>query len=96
MSDANMSPSKIGSVDIARLCAAAQPGAPMDESSRQLLDQELETLRVRREAQGLEPPKVDQLAGIALSGGGIRSASFCLGVLQALAKADLLKRFDYL
>ena len=91
-----MSPSKIGSVDIAQLCAAAQPGAPMDESSRQLLDQELETLRVRREAHGLEPPKVDQLAGIALSGGGIRSASFCLGVLQALAKADLLKRFDYL
>ena len=52
MSDANMSPSKIGSVDIAQLCAAAQPGAPMDESSRQLLDQELETLRVRREAHG--------------------------------------------
>jgi hypothetical protein len=25
--------------------------------------------------------------GLALSGGGIRSATFCLGVLQALAKA---------
>ena len=36
------------------------------------------------------------LAGIALSGGGIRSATFGLGVLQALAHRDLLRRFDYL
>lgn len=35
-------------------------------------------------------------AGIGLSGGGIRSASFCLGVLQALAEKDLLRRFDYI
>jgi len=34
--------------------------------------------------------------GLALSGGGIRSATFCLGALQALAKSDLLKHFDYL
>ena len=35
-------------------------------------------------------------AGIGLSGGGIRSATFCLGVLQALAEKDLLRRFDYI
>lgn len=35
-------------------------------------------------------------SGIGLSGGGIRSASFCLGVLQALAENDLLRRFDYI
>src|SRR5665213_2764571 len=35
-------------------------------------------------------------SGIGLSGGGIRSASFCLGVLQALAETDLLRRFDYI
>lgn len=28
--------------------------------------------------------------GISLSGGGIRSASFCLGALQSLTKADIL------
>lgn len=33
---------------------------------------------------------------LCLSGGGIRSAAFCLGVLQNLAQADLLRRFDYL
>jgi hypothetical protein len=36
------------------------------------------------------------LVGLAFSGGGIRSATFNLGVLQALADFDLLKRFDYL
>jgi hypothetical protein len=34
--------------------------------------------------------------GIGLSGGGIRSATFCLGILQALAAHDLLRHFDYL
>jgi hypothetical protein len=38
---------------------------------------------------------VDQSA-LCLSGGGIRSASFSLGVIQALARAGLLKQFDYL
>lgn len=36
------------------------------------------------------------LCGLALSGGGIRSATFALGVLQGLAVAGLLPRFDYL
>ncbi|HYG12083.1 MAG TPA: patatin-like phospholipase family protein [Pyrinomonadaceae bacterium] len=33
---------------------------------------------------------------LCLSGGGIRSATFCLGVLQGLARTRLLGRFDYL
>lgn len=36
------------------------------------------------------------LAALCLSGGGIRSAVFNLGVLQALAKARVLDKFDYL
>ncbi|HEY3835038.1 MAG TPA: patatin-like phospholipase family protein [Bryobacteraceae bacterium] len=39
---------------------------------------------------------VENLVGIALSGGGIRSATFNLGVLQALQELDLLRRVDYL
>jgi len=35
-------------------------------------------------------------AALCLSGGGIRSATFGLGVLQGLAKRSLLTRFDYL
>jgi hypothetical protein len=33
---------------------------------------------------------------LCLSGGGIRSATFSLGVLQGLARCGLLERFDYL
>jgi len=37
-----------------------------------------------------------KLTAICLSGGGIRSATFNLGVLQALAEKGLLGKFDYL
>jgi hypothetical protein len=46
-----------------------------------------------------QPPssvEVDNLVGLALSGGGIRSASFNLGVLQALESRRALWMFDYL
>ena len=36
------------------------------------------------------------LAGLAFSGGGIRSASFAIGVLQGLASLKLFNWFDYL
>src|SRR5260370_27413426 len=36
------------------------------------------------------------LLGLAFSGGGIRSATFHLGVLQGLAELHLLLHFDYL
>lgn len=36
------------------------------------------------------------LAGLAFSGGGIRSATFNLGVIQALSRYGLLSKFDYL
>jgi Patatin-like phospholipase len=39
---------------------------------------------------------VKDTVGLALSGGGIRSAAFCTGVLQALAKHGALKKIDYL
>jgi heme/copper-type cytochrome/quinol oxidase subunit 4 len=35
-------------------------------------------------------------SALCLSGGGIRSATFALGVLQALADKNVLKKFDYL
>lgn len=41
-----------------------------------------------------EPPR--RLFGIALSGGGIRSATFNLGLLQGLNELNFLRGFDYL
>ncbi|MES2597915.1 MAG: patatin-like phospholipase family protein [Verrucomicrobiota bacterium] len=38
----------------------------------------------------------DNLVGLAISGGGIRSGTFALGVLQELRRQDLLRIVDYL
>ncbi len=46
--------------------------------------------------QNRENFESDNIKGLALSGGGIRSASFNLGVLQALASQSKLEKFDYL
>lgn len=53
--------------------------------------------RRRITGKGLVDPEGSPvLAGLALSGGGIRSATLSLGMLQALAKADALEDFDVL
>jgi len=41
-------------------------------------------------------PNQKHAAALAISGGGIRSATFALGVLAALARRNLLYQFDYL
>lgn len=56
--------------------------------------EELEAIRQGRAALAL-PVEPDPI-GLALSGGGIRSATFCLGVIQALARAKKLTAIDYL
>ncbi len=38
----------------------------------------------------------NDLVGLAISGGGIRSATFSLGVIQALEEKDVLRHVDYL
>ena len=64
---------------------------------------ELEEINQRRRALHLPAVPSDSapstklaLVGLSLSGGGIRSATFSLGVIQALAKHGLLKTVDYL
>lgn len=55
--------------------------------------------RARRLALGLigdEDVAASDRVGLAISGGGIRSATFALGGLQTLAKRGLLARMDYL
>jgi Patatin-like phospholipase len=56
---------------------------------------------VRPVSDKLMPGIVDKLheaklSALCFSGGGIRSATFCLGALQGLAKKGFLDRFDYL
>jgi hypothetical protein len=79
---------------------AASP--PRDVSApvtyKEVLQREMEQIRVSRQARGVATSKKadDSLIGLAFSGGGIRSATFNLGILQALAENRLLHKFDYL
>src|SRR6516225_8939460 len=64
-------------------------------------------LNKKREERG-EPPRLElvdsferprdviEAVGLALSGGGIRSAAVCLGALQALNHNNALRNVDYL
>jgi hypothetical protein len=91
---------------VTRSAAANAPAEPR-EGSRELLDiltEEFRQLRpevsyagnsfeaLYRSIHGLERPR----SALCLSGGGIRSASFALGVFQALAQHGPLFCFDYL
>ena len=72
------------------------------EAFHRVLGAEFEEIRRRRSAdrEGVYPEddgvRPRALSGIALSGGGIRSATFSLGFLQSLDRLGLLNRFDYL
>lgn len=65
-----------------------------------MFEEELTQVTARRgiqyeRAEATADPR-HSLAGLALSGGGIRSATFSLGVLQALDQLGVLRLFDYL
>jgi len=66
----------------------------------EILAQEFAQVEVSRGLRlGDDPDRrlaAQSLVGLAFSGGGIRSATFNLGILQALAKAKTLRAFDYL
>lgn len=68
----------------------------MTSESADQHDEELEArIRIRRAnlgdaADGCQ----DERWGLALSGGGVRSATFCYGVITALARSNAFRRFD--
>ncbi|OPA90576.1 hypothetical protein BFW86_11115 [Pseudomonas fluorescens] len=57
-------------------------------------EKEEELVQIRRRHAEVEERGLTH--GLALSGGGIRSATFNLGLLRGLAKNVVLRRFDYL
>lgn len=65
--------------------------AAIDAAERAAID-------ARREVAGVAGPESGPTStiGLALSGGGVRSATFCLGLIRGLAQNGLLPRFDYL
>lgn len=78
-------------MDIENMKSTAAADSELDS---RLSPHERSALRARRTKTGVagDAPVV----GLALSGGGIRSATFCLGLIRGLAQNGLLSRFDYL
>jgi len=74
--------------------------------SQWLVENELDQVHARRVRQSIDGVEAhgepyaraveSGLMGVCFSGGGIRSATFNLGVLQGLAELKLLRCFDYL
>ena len=72
---------------------------PLRERNRCVLEDAFPEIRRREDARLaaiFARAHKRKLAALCLSGGGIRSASFALGVVQGLARLGLLGRFDYL
>ncbi|MDE4135056.1 patatin-like phospholipase family protein [Phaeobacter sp. QD34_3] len=69
-----------------------------DETTALINNAEAREIRTIRDAngkaKGARDSPITDAAGLAFSGGGIRSATFCLGVAQVLADKGLFKDFD--
>lgn len=77
-----------------------------DLSFEDVFKSELEAINSRRDRNGRQQVPVEPgafkvtaengLVGLALSGGGVRSAAFCLGALQGLESRQIIRSVDYL
>ena len=86
---------------IGRSCSTAiKPGTCEKDLRKMLRDRERERMAKMAWSEdkehGTGVGALEQPVGLALSGGGIRSATFGLGVMQALAQHGWMKHFDYL
>jgi hypothetical protein len=74
---------------------SAAAGQPAD-NLHQVLSAELAYIRAHRHPEQADNITQRSLVGLALSGGGIRSATTNLGILQALSRMEVLPLVDYL
>jgi len=91
-------PEEINGVEreaILRRRITLENGHPQD-SPRSLDELDATLMKWPNPAERAKQLKVTDAIGLALSGGGIRSATFCLGIVQVLVRKGLLPQFDYL
>src|SRR4051812_35339773 len=85
-------------------CSGAPPATSNDRSRNGTLEEQherevlcCEKLKLSEiHALRVGPGETDDWKGLGLSGGGIRSAIFSLGALQALVAHGLLAKIDYI
>ena len=94
-------PPAIMPAEVARLFADIRSGIPRQnglidpELTGRINETEEQAIALRRRHYGI-PHERANAVGLGLSGGGIRSATFCLGVVQVLAGRGLLRDVDFL
>jgi hypothetical protein len=74
--------------------SAAKPGPSPAQDFDTVFEHEKAEIGEFRERVGR--PNMPNYTGLALSGGGIRSATFALGAIQALAGGKLIRELDYI
>lgn len=79
---------------------APQPDGPIrtstNDSASLIIERRRKLFNDNAEVAGQLPENGTDVWGLALSGGGIRSATFSFGLLRGLARQKLLSRFDVL
>ncbi|HPW02888.1 MAG TPA: hypothetical protein PK173_01625 [Dokdonella sp.] len=68
----------------------------VDSNAEGAVDREVARVAAARRKQAGIDADPHGAWGLALSGGGIRSATFCLGLVRGLAKNKLLRQIDFL
>lgn len=94
-----LSPDVIGPQELSFLNETIQFGVDTAAGSleqKEINKSEADEIAARREKYGIKKDKGYDAVGLALSGGGIRSATFCLGAIQVLVERGILKDIDYL
>ncbi|MDH3442998.1 MAG: patatin-like phospholipase family protein, partial [Deltaproteobacteria bacterium] len=75
---------------------AAHIRKELDQLTANKKDPDFDVVPESEPRPAIRPGPQAGLVGLALSGGGIRSATFNLGLLQALARQNILRYCDYL
>jgi hypothetical protein len=96
-----VSPRVLTDAEVEQCFGVVQFGIETHDSGRisnaaEINRSETEEVAARRAKYRIGTPDGINAVGLALSGGGIRSATFCLGVVQVLVARGLFKDFDYL
>ncbi len=95
-----LSPNAMSTAELATDFADMEFGIPIDSNAAaETVDinrDEAEEVHARRKNCGINDSSNQNAVGLALSGGGIRSGTFSLGVVQVLAAKKLLTHIDFL
>ncbi len=77
-------------------CLESQIGLPPEDPKRKAAQAVCDKREEPRFERLLKFQRIAERSALCFSGGGIRSATFCLGVLQGLSHHHLLTKIDYL